>query len=101
MEKRYSPFEFEAEIHERGTIVLPHHVARGLAVGTRVTIRVVVGSISPALRSRQVTEEEIESIARCQSEERDHVVAFLRSEGSLAGNRPFARRTAVWLGSER
>ncbi len=69
----------------------------GLQKGTKIDLEVVVGAVPKALQRRGVTEAEIDRIASVQVEERENVLDFLESEGSLAGSKSFARRVSVWL----
>ncbi len=94
MERRYSAAEFEATIGEGGTIRIPGPLARRFPQGTRVTFRLVEGTVSQILRRRGVTEEEVEEIAMLQLEERANVIAFLGSEGALGKNASFGRRAS-------
>ncbi len=86
MEHGYPVIEFEAVVTEGGTLAIPGPVARTLAPGTTVVVRLTRGSVRGALRRRGVTEDEIESIAARQLEPRENVVRFLEAEGSLSSS---------------
>lgn len=72
----------------------------GLAPGARVAVRVTEERLADRLRERGVTEEEVDSIAGRQLEERENILAFLGAEGSVveAGSR---KRWEAWLASWR
>lgn len=101
MERRYSFAEFDATVGEGGAIRIPGPLARRFRRGTRVTLRLVDGTVSRILRARGVTEEEVEGIALLQLEERASVIAFLQSEGALGGDGSFARRASGARGGRR
>ncbi len=90
MEHTYPVIEFEADLTEHGTIQVPAPLARGLAPGARLTVRVTRGVVG-TLRSRGVSEEEIERIAQHQLEPRENVVRFLGAEGAWGARRPKGR----------
>jgi hypothetical protein len=92
MEHPYPSAEFEVEVDEEGRIRLPRRLRSRIAAGSRLTIRLTEGVVGESLRARNITEEEIELIARRQLEDRDQIVEFLQSEGALSGNRRFAVR---------
>lgn len=97
MEHSYPAVEFECEIGHDGSLKVPPRVVRTL--GRRhVTVRLTAGGVGSELRERRVTEDEIERIALTQYEERDHVIDFLRSEGSLARSAAFSERATRLLG---
>ena len=91
MEQTYPVLEFETEVGLDGTIVVPPPLMRAVRRRT-VVVRLVQGSLDRSLRGRRVTEDEIERIALLQLESRENVVSFLKTEGTLAANRSFARR---------
>ncbi len=91
MEHKKSSNEFDARIGDDGTILVPDELRKTLA-GKRLHVRLYSEEVSAPLRSRGVTEEEIDYIADAQLEAREQVVKFLSSEGSLAGNKAFNRR---------
>lgn len=101
MDRAYPAVEFETEIGPDGTIPIPRKLAEGWKPGMRVTLRMTAGTIDGDLRKRHVTEEEIESIAAIQFEERGQVMGFLRSEGALRRHRPFRQRVARLMKGER
>jgi len=98
MDHSYPSIEFEASVGRDGTLVLPKALAGRYRSGSRITVRVTEGTVSSSLRKRGVSEEEIERIARLQLEERGQAILFLSGEGTLAADRPFARRAAHLLG---
>ena len=55
-------------------------------------MRIVGGVLSSELTARDVSDEEIERIGNLQLEDRDQVVKFLLSEGTLAKDRAFKER---------
>lgn len=89
MERRYPSIEFEADIEPDGSVLLPRGVAVRVKPGERVTVKLTQGIVSRRLRTHNVTEEELERIANLQLEDREHVIRFLESEGTLAGVRHF------------
>ena len=89
MEHRYPSVEFEVEIEPGGTLTLPKGIAALVVQGERVTVKLTQGVVSRRLRSRSVTEEELEQIAMTQLEARDNVVLFLEAEGALSASRRF------------
>ena len=95
MEKAKHSVEFEAEIDNEGRVHFTRSVAGYLQVarGAKVTVRIVGGVLSRELSARNVTDEEIERIGNVQLEDRDQVVKFLSSEGALAKDRAFRKRT--------
>lgn len=94
MEKAKHSIEFEAEVNREGRVQFSRQVAHELNLkeGGKVTVRVIGGVLSKELTARDVSDEEIERIGAIQSEDRDHVVRFLRSEGTLANNGRFRKR---------
>jgi hypothetical protein len=92
MENAYPVIEFEAEVTEHGTLAVPRSVARTLAPGTTVTVRLTHGTVASALRRRGVTEDEVERIASRQLEPRENVLRFLETEGALSSGARFGRR---------
>ena len=94
MEKPYPAVEFEAEVGDDGTIMLPRRIAHRLRPGMQVTIRLTEGVVTKTLRSRGITEDDIEHIASLQFEGRDNVIRFLSAEGSLASS-PFRARASA------
>ncbi len=92
MEHSYPLVEFETEIQPGGRIVLPPAASRVLAPGSRVTLRITRPAVSPALRRRSVSENEVEQIALAQLEAREHVIRFLEAEGGLASDSSFMDR---------
>lgn len=96
IENKKSSNEFEARIGDDGKIAVPDELRKSLA-GKRLHVRLYSEEVSAPLRSRGVTEEEIDHIADAQLEAREQVVKFLSSEGSLAGNTAFIRRSGKRL----
>ncbi len=93
MEKAKHTVRFEAEVDASGRVNFSAPVY-GLLVtpGTKVTVKIFGGVLSPTLERLNVTEEEIERIGSVQLEDREHVVAFLSSHGALKKNAGFRRR---------
>ncbi len=94
MEKAKHSVEFEAEVDGDGRVHFSRPVASELSLprGSKVTVRIVGGVLSKELTARKVTDEEIERIGKVQFEDREHVVKFLSSEGTLSDNSAFRRR---------
>ncbi len=92
MEKPYPSVEFETEITKGGVIVLPRQIAAQFELAQHITVRLTMGRVSQSLRKRNVTENEVESIATMQLEQRDQVLRFLNAEGGLAKKAPFYKR---------
>ncbi len=88
----YPVTEFEAVIEHDGAIKLPKELQKKMLPGATVIVRLVEGNLSSMLRSRGVTEEEIETISRLQMEQRGDVIRFLETEGTLSTNRNFVKR---------
>jgi len=97
MERAYPSSEYDVVVDGEGKILLPRHLRAKLKPGSRLTIRITEGVVSDTLRRRNVTETEIETIARRQLESRDQVIEFLSAEGALARRRRFARRAKNML----
>lgn len=91
MENAYPVVEFEAEVTEHGTLAVPAAIAAGLRPGATVTVRLTRGRVSAELRSRGVTEDEVERIATIQLEPRENAMRFLHAEGALSSLRRFRR----------
>ena len=96
MEQPYPVLEFETEVANDGTIVVPSSLSGALR-SHKVVVRMVVGSVAGSLRKRGVTEGEIERIALLQLEQRENVVSFLKVEGALARSASFVRRAEKLL----
>ncbi len=96
MEQPYPVLEFETEVANDGTIVVPLSLSDALR-SHKVVVRMVVGSVAGSLRKRGVTEGEIERIALLQLEQRENVVSFLKVEGALAHSASFVRRAEKLL----
>jgi len=81
--------EFDATFDAEGKISVPPAVPGGMDVrsGLRVRVHLTAHGVSDVLRTRGVTEEEIDAIADRQLEDRDRVIAFLLSEGAWKGRR--------------
>jgi hypothetical protein len=97
VEHPYPLIEFETECGDDGVIRVPRLLMKNLTGGGRVTVRLTNGDVSPVLRKRRVSEEEIETIAIRQLERRENVVGFLKAEGELSTRRSFGRRAASLL----
>ena len=93
MEKAKHSVAFEAEVDGDGRVQFSRAVAGelSLARGSKVTVRIVGGVLSKGLTARNVSEEEIERIGKVQFEDREHVVKFLLSEGTLSGSNAFRK----------
>jgi hypothetical protein len=84
MEKAKHSIRFESRIDNHGRVNLSKHVdALQLPSGSAVTVKIFGGSLSKRLTALGVTDEEIEQIGERQLEDREHVVSFLSSQGSL------------------
>jgi hypothetical protein len=94
MEKAKHSVEFEAEVDGEGKVQFSRFVTDDLWLkrGAKVTVRIVGGVLSSELTARDVSDEEIERIGNLQLEDRDQVVKFLLSEGTLAKDRAFKER---------
>jgi hypothetical protein len=93
MEKAKHSVRFEAEVDGNGNVTFSRHVPTlQLKPGTKVTVKIFGGILSSKLTELGVTEAEIESIGDVQFEDREHVMSFLSSQGSLSGNKGFAQR---------
>ena len=95
MEKARHSVEFEYEIDGDGKVQFSRSIAHELQLkeGSKVTVRIVGGVLSKDLTARDVSNEEVERIGSVQFEDREHVVRFLRSEGTLKSNGRFRKRT--------
>ena len=91
MEHKHASNEFEALIDDDGRITVPAEMAKQFS-GRRLHVRLHREEISVGLREKDVTEDEVERIARVQLESREQVVKFLLTEGTLKGNTAFLRR---------
>lgn len=93
MEKAKHSMQFEAEVDARGHVTFSRGVLPlRLAPGTKVTVNIFGGVVSEQLTQLGVTEAEIEQIGNMQFEDREHVMSFLSSQGTLSGNKRFAAR---------
>jgi hypothetical protein len=92
MEHPYPAVEFEAVVTPDGMIAVPAAMLKNLPSGVPVTVRITEGTVSNSLRAWGVTEELVEGVAELQLERREHVVAFLEAEGTLAADKKFATR---------
>lgn len=93
MEKAKHSMQFEAEVDAHGQVSFSKGVsALQLKPGTKVTVNIFGGVVSEQLTKLGVTEAEIEQIGKMQFEDREHVMSFLSSQGSLSGNSRFAGR---------
>ena len=94
MEKAKHSIAFEAEIDGDGRVKFSQPVAEELRLktGAKVTVRIAGGVLSEQLTARDVSNEEIERIGNVQLEDRDQVVKFLLSEGSLSRSNSFKAR---------
>lgn len=91
MEHKHASNEFDALIDDDGRITVPAEMAKQFA-GRRLHVRLHREEISAGLRKKDVTEDEVERIARVQLESREQVVKFLLSEGGLKRDAAFIRR---------
>jgi DNA-binding transcriptional regulator/RsmH inhibitor MraZ len=92
MHQGRSSTEFEAVIDKKGRITVPHVVMKRLAGSKKVHVRLSQTTVNEALTKKSVTEEEIERVAAVQLEDRDQVVRFLLTEGSLRNSAGFRQR---------
>jgi hypothetical protein len=87
MEKAKHSIRFEAEVDKYGKISFSRSVDDlHLKPGMKVTVNIFGGILSDTLTKLNVTEEEIERIGKVQFEDREHVMTFLSSQGTLKGN---------------
>jgi hypothetical protein len=91
---RHLSVEFDAEVSERGELLLPRDLEATLHEhkGKRIRVRVTSQHLSEALRRRAVTEEEVARICETQFESRENVLRFLLAQGSLADRQSFRKR---------
>jgi hypothetical protein len=75
--------EFEALIDAEGKLVVPANVVAMLGnIGDgRVHVRITSGALDRRLRSKGITEDELDRIAAMQLESRDQVMKFMLTEG--------------------
>jgi hypothetical protein len=93
MEKAKHSIRFEAEVTKEGKISFSKKVDElQLPIGAKVTVNIFGGVLSEQLTKLGVTEEEIEQIGNTQYEDRQHVMTFLASQGSMSGETGFAGR---------
>ena len=94
MEKAKHSIAFEAEIDGDGRVQFSRPVAGELRLktGAKVTVSIAGGVLSKELTAREVSNEEIERIGNVQLEDREQVVKFLLSEGSLSRSGSLRRR---------
>ncbi|MBS4029466.1 MAG: hypothetical protein KGZ58_12620 [Ignavibacteriales bacterium] len=97
MNEHRSAVEFDTTIDEHGAIHLPEILQSALNKGTKVSVRVISNVISKELKSKRVLESEIEQLMSLQLENREQVVKFLLTEGSLVGNKSFLKRAKSLL----
>ena len=87
MEKAKHKVQFQAEVNTEGKVQFSKHVDElRLKPGSKVTVNIFGGVMSKKLSSIGVTEMEIETIGNVQLEDREHVMQFLSSEGTLKGS---------------
>ncbi len=91
MERKHPTNEFDALIDDDGRITVPLEMAKHFA-GRKLHVRLHREEISAGLREKDVTEDEIERIARVQLESREQVVKFLLTERMLKSDAAFVRR---------
>lgn len=86
--------EIDLKIADDGELSIPKSVLQRLRVqqGSQVHVRLTTNRLSDTLKARNVTEEEVETIAALQLEPRDNVVKFLATESHFAGNSRFLSR---------
>ena len=95
MEKPKHSMRFESEVGEDGSVSFSKKVHDlRLKPGTRVTVKIFAGTLSPRLKDLDVSEDEIATIGERQLEARDNVVRFLSSQGTLRGT-SFRQRARV------
>lgn len=93
MEKAKHSIQFEAEVDGNGKVSFSKPVFElQLKPGEKVTVNIFGGVLSGQLTKLNVTEEEIEQIGKTQLEDRQHVMTFLASQGSMSKNKNFAGR---------
>ena len=93
MGKAKHSVRFQSEVDGKGNVTFSKPVYDlQLKPGAKVTVNIFGGVLSERLTKLDVTEEEIEQIGKIQYEEREHVMTFLSSQGSLSKNKRFAER---------
>ncbi|MFZ4621388.1 MAG: hypothetical protein ACOYNS_12580 [Bacteroidota bacterium] len=93
MEKAKHSVRFQAEVDENGRVNFSKSVPElQQRAGSKVTVKIFGGVLSTKLTRLDVTEEEIELIGDVQLEDREHVMSFLESQGSLNENKGFRQR---------
>ncbi len=93
MEKAKHSIQFEAEVDGNGKISFSKPVFElQLKPGEKVTVNIFGGVLSEQLTKLNVSEEEIEQIGKTQLEDRQHVMTFLASQGSMKKDKSFAGR---------
>ncbi len=92
--------EFDLKIADDGELLIPKSILHRLSVkqGSQVHVRVTTKRLTGKLKTRNVTEEEIETISALQLEPRENVVKFLTTESVLSGNRRLHRRVRQMWG---
>jgi len=93
MEKAKHSVQFQAEVDANGKVSFSKSVNElQLKPGEKVTINIFGGVLSERLTTLNVTEAEIEQIGKTQLEDRQHVMTFLSSQGTMAKNKSFVSR---------
>jgi len=88
MEKAKHSIQFQSEVDSEGKISFSKSVNElQLKPGAKVTVNIFGGVLSDRLTKLNVTEEEIERIGKTQLEDREHVMTFLSSQGTLKGSK--------------
>ena len=93
MEKAKHSVQFQSEVDANGKVSFSKSVFDLLLKpGSKVTVNIFGGVMSKQLSKLNVTEEEIEQIGKTQYEDREHVMSFLASQGSMGKNKSFLAR---------
>jgi hypothetical protein len=89
MNEEVKSIEFESRLGSDGRLLVPEEIQTELQrlEGRRIRVRIIPERDARKLRTRNITEDEIDRIATLQREERRNVVRFLLSEGTLVRDR--------------
>lgn len=93
MEKAKHSIRFESEVQKDGSVQFKKYVdALQMNPGDKVTVNIFGGTISKDLARIFATEEEIEIIGTTQYEDRENIITFLSSQGTLTDAKTFRKR---------
>ncbi len=90
--KEKSSIEFQTIIDEKRILKIPNSYKEIFNGKSTVIVKILSVKLSKSLVEKNVTEEEIEKIAKTQYEEKYNVEKFLLSDGSLSNNKSFFKR---------